>query len=707
MAEATRSKASADHWEEAFARLSSSKFDELLHRMTQLETEHASPRVPSPSPGATTTNPTYRMKLEVSRFNGSDPEGWIFKITQFFEYHATPDHERLTIASFYMEGLALAWFQWMHRNGQLSSWSTFLHAIHARFLSSTYEDPTGLLCKLTQRSIVSAYLSEFEALANRIIGLLAPFVLSCFVSGLNPVIQREVQVMQPHSLVQYLTSAIKSLRTRYSDFRGLLLKSDLVHLPKSQQLDGRRSSVRTSPSLSYSFPSRLSPPVVTKPVESLLTPSPTKPAITTIPFKCLSPEELAIRREKGLCFNYDEKYSRGHKCTPSLFLFVTEDEECLQDSDSNPSSPTALVASQETSPAQISLHALSGHGAPETFLQPQTTSTLRVTVGNGEELQCNQVCPKVAVHIQAHTFLVDFHILPICGADVVLGVQWLKSLGPVLTDYATLTMKFIYNDKLIELKGDRDANIDQISPSQLRRLMNTGNTSTYFHIQLDSHHPEPLPLTHSIPAIQTLLTKYSSLFQPLTNLPPSRATDHSINLLPNSTPINVRPYRYPYFQKQEIERQVALMLRNGHIQHSSSPFSSPVLLVKKRDGTWRFCMDYRALNAITVRDRFPIPTVDELLDELGGATWFSKLDLMQGYHQILMKESDTSKTAFRTHHGHYEFHVMPFGLCNAPSLFQATMNRLFQPHLRKYIIVFFDDILIYSHSFRDHLEVAF
>ena len=265
-------------------------------------------------------------------------------------------------------------------------------------------------------------------------------------------------------------------------------------------------------------------------------------------------------------------------------------------------------------------------------------------------------------------------------------------------------MKFISNDKLIELKGDRDTSIDQISSSQLRRLVNTGNTSTFFHIQLDPLTPEPLPLTHPIPAIHTLLTKYSSLFQPLSNLPPSRATDHSINLIPNAAPVNVRLYRYPYFQKQEIERQVASMLHSGHIQHNSSPFSSPVLLVKKHDGTWRFCVDYRALNAITVRDRFPIPTVDELLDELGGAIWFSKLDLMQGYHQILMKESDISKIAFHTHHGHYEFCVMPFGLCNTPSSFQATMNRLFQPHLCRYIIVFFDDILIYSRSLNDHLE---
>jgi hypothetical protein len=187
-------------------------------------------------------------------------------------------------------------------------------------------------------------------------------------------------------------------------------------------------------------------------------------------------------------------------------------------------------------------------------------------------------------------------------------------------------------------------------------------------------------------------------------MPPRRNVELKIELKEGAEPVSKPVYRLSLAEQNELKSQIELLLEKGLIRPSVSPWGAPVLFAPKKDGGLRMCLDYRALNKLTVKEKCPIPRVDELFDRLHGATHFSNIDLRSGYYQIRVREGDVPKTCIRTRYGYFEFLVMPFGLTNVPSTFQALMNEVFRDYVDNFILVYLDDVLIFSLSEEEHKQ---
>ena len=203
-----------------------------------------------------------------------------------------------------------------------------------------------------------------------------------------------------------------------------------------------------------------------------------------------------------------------------------------------------------------------------------------------------------------------------------------------------------------------------------------------------------------IPVVREFLDVF---IEDLPGVPPDREIDFQIELA-GIEPISQAPYKMAPLELKELKVQMEELVSKGFFRPSTSPWGALVLFVKKKDGILRLCIDYRELNKVTIRNQYPLPRIDDLFDQLQGARVFSKIDLRSGYHQLKIRSEDVPKTAFRTGYGHYEFLVMPIGLTNAPTTYMDLMNRIFQPYLDQFVIVFIDDILIYSGNKEDHEE---
>ena len=330
--------------------------------------------------------------------------------------------------------------------------------------------------------------------------------------------------------------------------------------------------------------------------------------------------------------------------------------------------------------------------------------------------------------------LKNVHVMPLCdGFDIILGEDWCTQHKAQL-NFAAMQLTFTCNGVTTSLQrklvpSTKFGHVTLISPSQMAKELKSdlrhrqkaakrgGKADTAFAPLLvvvkqptTDQGTDPISnATHLTAAeqqqLRAVVEKFGDVFQDkVDSLPPDRDIPEVIPLEPGAKPVYQRPRRYSRLENMAIEQTVKEALAAGLIQHSQSAFASPVVLVPKKDGTLRMCVDYRALNKITTKNRHALPRVEDLFDRLNGAGFFTTMDLASGYNQVKLPFADIAKTAFTTPTGHYEYLVMPFGLCNAPAAFQALMNKIFRDQLNKTVLIYLDDILVFSRTFPEHLQ---
>nr|GMD05953.1 Transposon Ty3-G Gag-Pol polyprotein [Ipomoea batatas] len=498
------------------------------------------------SDGAPVVQKHNSMRLDIPKYGGADPQQWIFNIQEYFDFHQIAEPQRLQIA------------------------------VEQRFGTTHFEDPLAELAKLTQIGTVAEFQAAFEKLLNRATGVTETQLVSYVIGGLKSHLRRELLLSRPRTILAAFELA-KAHEARHNE---LMLECRHVRPSANSQLNAL-------------------PPGKTNAREFL--PAPMAQPTPALPIRKYTAAEIREKRDKGLCFRCDQKYFPGHRCKGRFLLLIgDEDDETVEGdpvvvedyhTDEEVISGDVSVLNTMTGPGSPRSLRLTGNikgssclvlidsGSTHNFITPAIVERLQlptksikpfqVYIGNGDTLGCQHVCPGVEVCMQGLTFAVDLHVLRIVGPDVVLGVQWLQSLGSVTHDYSKMTMEFHMGSTIVTLKGDSSLNNQPISFNQLQAMVTNGAIQTLYEI----HHinttnsTEPAQIQPTLPPfpepLQDLLLEFSAIFEPPKTLPPHRVFDHKIHLLPNSKPVNVRPYRYPYFQKSEIEKLVREMLDQG------------------------------------------------------------------------------------------------------------------------------------------------
>ncbi|GJY46869.1 reverse transcriptase [Tanacetum coccineum] len=545
-------------------------------------------------------------KMEFPKFHGEDLKGWMFRVKQFFAIDAVREADKIKV-----------------------TWVEYEEAVLKRF-GDANEDPMAELKNLRYKTTMKQYQSDFEALLNQV-NITEAQAISMYIAGLPATIEMNVRMFKPRSLEDAFSlsslheTTLALVKQRYN----LILSTP-------------RTTTSTFVNRNVTYPA--------KNTSTLALPAPISQTVTKSnavfggrPRKMLSQKEYDEKRSKNQCFYCDQKYIPGHKCEGQMFTIEIRGEEeevfedCLEEESSAMTEYVLPEEVQQCTP-HISLNSLSGipthntmrvkghvlkqllhilmdSGSTHNFLDLykakkmgchiRKTCPLSVSVAGGNKLISQYMVKDFQWKIQGVLFTTDVMLLPLGGKKIVLRgtnqseLTWMSG--------KSFSKKFNQQDAYV-------ASICCMVPSATLHLMQS-SVDSGIGGNMES---------------QALLEEYADVFEEPKTLPPHRSFDHQIPLKDRDVNVNVRPYRYLPSQKDVIETMVKELLDSGVIRPSHSPFSSPIVMVKKKDGSWRMCIDYKQINKFTIKDKFPIPVIEELIDELQGAQVFSKLDLRSG-----------------------------------------------------------------------------
>ena len=628
---------------------------------------------------------------------------WWFQLNQTFALRNIPPGERLRYVSTCLGEAALAWLHNIVLSSPdgctipFHSWQEFEIAIKQAFEPPRHQQ---LLCsqlrELRQNNLsAQEYTFQFRTILGQITSMVEEDKVCYYLAGLSSRLRQDVSVRDPSTLEEACIMAIK-----LDQVKG--------HYHLEQH----------------------------KPYKQLVQPAPENPTNPNY-----SPMELGViknsNRRKPRSNDYYEK--KCSKC--DRFGHVNKDCRTFPDNNSKNNGKFHLMDSLDGSTGltkgyldningkQNSLiilkGAVAGHKATilidsgasfdyiskdfalQHNLQLTAIAPRQVTIADGTPYMAEQMAKSAEITMDKFKDKVSLHLFPLTAYDVILGKPFLCRHNPSI-NWRTNTMEIHTDHDTFVLRSAHDSLATRSAlADDIMTISDQSEWSELFLVEVKHPHASPAvpaPLHHDL---KRIVEEYHCIFQEdLQSYPPERAIDHKITLIdPDEKPICLPSYRMSPVELEKLRSQLDSLLEKGFIRPSKSPWGFPVLFAKKKDGSLRMCVDYRQLNSRTKKNSLLLPRIDEIFDRLSGATIFSKLDLASGYHQVRLDENDSEKTAFRTRYGHFEFTVLPFGLCNAPATFQGLMNSVFYDMVDLNLVVYLDDILIFSKSLEEHCDI--